>query len=155
MGIYLIVKTTCVESYFNLSVLYSRRACGHLFPSWSLRPLWEQPWVWPPPYRWLGLGCPIWSLGRFWAPSLGRKYLRSGSYCSDGPCCMFDLYLPSLSSLFPGQWNKNSVVALAEDDDLHVGQHHQLHCHLSGAQHFRPQTGQTSHCHHFISMASL
>lgn len=35
-------------------------------------------------------------------------------------------------------------MALAADDDLHVGQHHRLHHHLGAAQRRRPQTGQTS-----------
>lgn len=41
------------------------------------------------------------------------------------------------------QWNKDTFMALAEDDDLHVGQHHQLHRHLRAAQHCWSQTGQT------------
>ena len=53
------------------------------------------------------------------------------------------MYLPVPLCRFVAQWNKDSIVALAEDDDLHVGQHHQLHRHLSAAQHCRPQTGET------------
>lgn len=34
-------------------------------------------------------------------------------------------------------------MALAEDDDLHVGQHRQLHRHLSAAQRGGPPTGPT------------
>lgn len=57
-----------------MSVLYSRRACGRLFPWWCLRPLWEPPWVWPLPYRWLESVYPTWLWDRFWAPSPGRTY---------------------------------------------------------------------------------
>lgn len=42
------------------------------------------------------------------------------------------------------QWNQNPTVALAEDDDLHVGQHNQLHRHLRCSQHSGPQTGEWS-----------
>lgn len=49
-------------------------------------------------------------------------------------------------------------MALAEDDDLLVGQRHQLHRHLSAAQHCRPQTGQTLHrlpVYHFIYLLRI
>lgn len=63
-------------------MLYSRRACGRRFPWWCLRRLWELPWVWPRPHRWLESVFPTWLSGRFWAPSPGRNYSVWVECCS-------------------------------------------------------------------------
>lgn len=63
-------------------MLYSRRACGRRFPWWCLRRLWELPWVWPRPHRWLESVYPTWLSGRFWAPSPGRNFSVWVECCS-------------------------------------------------------------------------
>lgn len=42
------------------------------------------------------------------------------------------------------QYGKNSIVALAVDDDLLAIQQHLLPHHLGAAQHLRPQTGEAA-----------